>query len=77
MTNWGTPSSQKKYFQKSRIRQPLLAKKIFLQNTTSGHLNHEIILSFTIFDCWKVLKGPVFESQISQITDLLVCVSSL
>ena len=64
MTNRVTPSSQKFFWD-------------FLQNTTSGHLNHEKILSFTIFDCWKALKGPIFEAQISQITDLLVCVSSL
>ena len=36
----------------------------------SGYVNHEIILSFTIFDFWKVLKRLIFVSQISQITDL-------
>ena len=40
------------------------------KNTTSGHLNREIILSFTIFDYWKALKEAIFVAQISQITDL-------
>ena len=70
MTNWATPSSQKYYCRPMTNWATPSSQKFFLQNTNSGHVNHEIILSFTIFDFWKALKRLIFLNQISKITDL-------